>query len=125
MIWDKIAVVLAIVVALLITALGTTGYMLNNAYKEVASERVKVSECQASLGNLTAIVDKANAELKKLQVESKHYNATQQRLQNELNKAYSIFNNAVTCEGVVSNVEQAFSLMLLRLQNLSNEVTND
>lgn len=125
MIWDKIAVVLAIVVALLITALGTTGYMLNNAYKEVASERVKVSECQASLGNLTAIVDKANAELKKLQVESKRYNATQQRLQNELNKAYSTFNNAVTCEGVVSNVEQAFSLMLLRLQNLSNEVTND
>lgn len=122
MIWDKIAISLAIVCALLVAALGWVGYMLNSTYKQIAREQVKVKECLVSLEDLNAALAKSNAAIAQLQIDAKNYKYSKQKLQTELNKVYEEFNGATSCQGIVNNIGHSFDLMINRLKEVEEEI---
>lgn len=122
MIWDKIAISLAIVSALLVAALGWCGYMLNDTYKQIAREQVKVKECLVSLEDLNAALAKSNAAIKQLEIDAKNYKYSKNKLQLELNKVYEEFNGATSCQGIVNNIGHSFDIMINRLKDLESDI---
>lgn len=122
MIWDKVAISLAIVCALLVAALGWVGYILNDTYKQVAKEQVRTQECLVSLEDLNAALAKSNAAIKQLEIDAKNYKYSKNKLQLELNKVYEEFNGATTCQGIVNNITHSFDIMINRLKDLEDEI---
>lgn len=122
MIWDKIAISLAIVCALLVAALGVAGYIVNDTYKQIAREQVKVKECLVSLEDLNAALAKSNAAIAQLQIDAKNYKYSKDKLQAELNNVYEEFNGATSCQGIVNNISHSFDLMINRLKDIEEEI---
>ena len=125
MITDKIAIALGIVCALLVIGISATGWLLNSTYKQLAAEEVKVKECIVSLEELNRAIAKANASIKQLEIESKNYGISKQKLQNELNKIYEGFNGATSCKGIITNVDKSFQLMMNRLYDLETQAITE
>ena len=125
MITDKIAIALGIVCALLVIGISTIGWLLNSTYKQLAAEEVKVKECIVSLEELNRAIAKANASIKQLEIESKNYRISKQKLQNELNKIYEGFNGATSCKGIITNVDKSFQLMMNRLYDLETQIISE
>ena len=125
MITDKIAIALGIVCALLVIGISAVGWLLNSTYKQLAAEEVKVKECIVSLEELNRAIAKANASIKQLEIESKNYRISKQKLQNELNKIYEGFNGATSCKGIITNVDKSFQLMMNRLYDLETQAITE
>ena len=125
MITDKIAIALGIVCVLLVIGISTIGWLLNSTYKQLAVEEVKVKECIVSLEELNRAIAKANASIKQLEIESKNYRISKQKLQNELNKIYEGFNGATSCKGIITNVDKSFQLMMNRLYDLETQAITE
>ena len=125
MITDKIAIALGIVCVLLVIGISTIGWLLNSTYKQLAVEEVKVKECIVSLEELNRAIAKANASIKQLEIESKNYRISKQKLQNELNKIYEGFNGATSCKGIITNVNKSFQLMMNRLYDLETQAITE
>ena len=125
MITDKIAIALGIVCVLLVIGISTIGWLLNSTYKQLAAEEVKVKECIVSLEELNRAIAKANASIKQLEIESKNYRISKQKLQNELNKIYEGFNGATSCKGIITNVDKSFQLMMNRLYDLETQAITE
>lgn len=125
MITDKIAIALGIVCALLVIGISAIGWLLNSTYKQLAAEEVKVKECIVSLEELNRAIAKANASIKQLEIESKNYGISKQKLQNELNKIYEGFNGATSCKGIITNVDKSFQLMMNRLYDLETQAITE
>lgn len=125
MITDKIAIALGIVCALLVIGISAIGWLLNSTYKQLAAEEVKVKECIVSLEELNRAIAKANASIKQLEIESKNYRISKQKLQNELNKIYEGFNGATSCKGIITNVDKSFQLMMNRLYDLETQAITE
>lgn len=125
MITDKIAIALGIVCALLVIGISIVGWLLNSTYKQLAAEEVKVKECIVSLEELNRAIAKANASIKQLEIESKNYRISKQKLQTELNKIYEGFNGATSCKGIITNVDKSFQLMMNRLYDLETQAITE
>lgn len=125
MITDKIAIALGIVCALLVMGISAIGWLLNSTYKQLAAEEVKVKECIVSLEELNRAIAKANASIKQLEIESKNYRISKQKLQNEVNKIYEGFNGATSCKGIITNVDKSFQLMMNRLYDLETQAITE
>ena len=125
MITDKIAIALGIVCALLVIGISAIGWLLNSTYKQLAAEEVKAKECIVSLEELNRAIAKANASIKQLEIESKNYRISKQKLQNELNKIYEGFNGATSCKGIITNVDKSFQLMMNRLYDLETQAITE
>ena len=125
MITDKIAIALGIVCALLVIGISAIGWLLNSTYKQLAAEEVKVKECIVSLEELNRAIAKANASIKQLEIESKNYGISKQKLQNELNKIYEGFNGATYCKDIITNVDKSFQLMMNRLYDLETQAITE
>lgn len=125
MITDKIAIALGIVCALLVIGISAIGWLLNSTYKQLAAEEVKVKECIVSLEELNRAIAKANASIKQLEIESKNYRISKQKLQNEVNKIYEGFNGATSCKGIITNVDKSFQLMMNRLYDLETQAITE
>lgn len=125
MITDKIAIALGIVCALLVIGISAIGWLLNSTYKQLAAEEVKVKECIVSLEELNRAIAKANASIKQLEIESKNYRISKQKLQNEVNKIYEGFNGATSCKGIITNVDKSFQLMMNRLYDLETQTITE
>ena len=125
MITDKIAIALGIVCVLLVIGISTIGWLLNSTYKQLAAEEVKVKECIVSLEELNRAIAKANASIKQLEIESKNYRISKQKLQNEVNKIYEGFNGATSCKGIITNVDKSFQLMMNRLYDLETQAITE
>lgn len=125
MITDKIAIALGIVCVLLVIGISTIGWLLNSTYKQLAAEEVKVKECIVSLEELNRAIAKANASIKQLEIESKNYRISKQKLQNELNKIYEGFNGATSCKGIITNIDKSFQLMMNRLYDLETQAITE
>ena len=125
MVTDKIAIALGIVCALLVIGISAIGWVLNSTYKQLAAEEVKVKECIVSLEELNRAIAKANASIKQLEIESKNYRISKQKLQNEVNKIYEGFNGATSCKGIITNVDKSFQLMMNRLYDLETQAITE
>lgn len=119
---SKITIAFGIVIAILLVALGYCGYVIQSTYEKLAIERVRANECLTSLSDLNEALNKANAAVEKLKIDAKNYKYSKQKLQSELNKVYEDFNGATTCQGIISNIDYTFMIMINRLKEIEQEI---
>lgn len=119
---SKITIAFGIVIAILLVALGYCGYVIQSTYEKLAIERVRTNECLTSLSDLNEALNKANAAVEKLKIDAKNYKYSKQKLQSELNKVYEDFNGATTCQGIISNIDYTFMIMINRLKEIEQEI---
>lgn len=122
MLQSKLTIAFGIVIIVLLTAIGYCGYLIQSTYEKLAKERVKTEECLTSLSDLNEALNKANEAVNKLKIDAKNYKYSKQKLQSELNKIYENFNGATTCQGIVSNIDYTFMIMVNRLKEIEQEI---
>lgn len=115
---SKIYAILGSIIAILVILLSIIWYNLIASYKVIAEEQVKVQECITSLESLNRAIAKSNAALKQLEIQSRHYKYSRDKLKAELDKIYENYTGATTCQGIISNVDKSFQLMIERLHEV-------
>lgn len=115
---SKIYTILGSIIAILVILLSIIWYNLIASYKVIAEEQVKVQECITSLEDLNRAIAKSNAALKQLEIQSRNYKYSRDKLKAELDKIYENYTGATTCQGIISNVDKSFQLMIERLHEV-------
>lgn len=115
---SKIYAILGSIIAILVILLSIIWYSLIASYKVIAEEQVKVQECITSLEDLNRAIAKSNAALKQLEIQSRNYKYSRDKLKAELDKIYESYTGATTCQGIISNVDKSFQLMIERLHDV-------
>mgnify|MGYP006972511656 CR=1 FL=1 len=116
----KIYAILGSIIVILIVILSIVWYNLIASYKVIAQEQVKVQECITSLEDLNRAIAKSNAALKQLEIQSKNYKYSRDKLKAELDKIYESYTGATTCQGIITNVDKSFQLMIERLHEVES-----
>lgn len=116
----KIYAILGSIIVILIVILSIVWYNLIASYKVIVQEQVKVQECITSLEDLNRAIAKSNAALKQLEIQSKNYKYSRDKLKAELDKIYEHYTGATTCQGIITNVDKSFQLMIERLHEVES-----